>query len=38
MIDEPHQKGNDIYYCSEAGSPVISDPGVGLIKSLDSSE
>jgi 16S rRNA (cytidine1402-2'-O)-methyltransferase len=29
------KNGRSIYYCSEAGSPVISDPGVSLIKSLE---
>lgn len=39
VADEINQlllEGVSIYYCSEAGSPVISDPGVGLIKSIES--
>tara|TARA_X000000950_G_scaffold285649_1_gene392164 strand:+ start:484 stop:1374 length:891 start_codon:yes stop_codon:yes gene_type:complete len=28
------KKGEDVFICSEAGSPCISDPGVGFLKSV----
>ncbi len=30
------KKGEDVFVCSEAGSPCISDPGVGFLKSVQS--
>jgi len=33
-IPELLKKGINVFYCSEAGSPVISDPGVGLVKRI----
>ena len=30
------KKGEDVFICSEAGSPCISDPGVGFLKAVQS--
>ena len=32
------KSGHNVYYCSEAGSPVVSDPGVSFLKILDKIE